>query len=279
MNSGDTSTFNSSNLCKYSRYCDVIVEMAMSWILISCFLIRSRSRSSGPSYRGMCTLYAAFPVSLFPGVAIFLSSSRFSLLCVLCVKNPLNPRRPIPPSAQLTNFRPFLLPAEDGFADSGHGFLGLDAGAIRTVVDDFEDAFGVLLVLDAAVAHWGDPFDQMIGHFCFALDAAYGSGAAAFGGPLQGCGRREQFMPVVDGTHVRISGVDAALAGWVSDHHFRLLADVIVGFAQRNRIAVTLRHLAAVEPRYPRRLRQLVIWFRQRPSNRKKAFGHMRSLK
>src|SRR5712664_1912397 len=63
-------------------------------------------------------------------------------------------------------------------------------------------------------------------------------------------------MPVVHRTHVRISRIAAPLAGGIGDHHFGLGANVRVAFAQRDGIAITLRHLAPIKSRNPRRLRQ-----------------------
>ena len=81
----------------------------------------------------------------------------------------------------------------------------------------------------------------------FAFDAADAGGAAAVGGPFERFRRREQFMPVVDGTHVGIAGVGAALARGVGDHDFGFGADVVVGFAESDGVAVALGHFAAVE--------------------------------
>src|SRR5712672_3718904 len=61
-------------------------------------------------------------------------------------------------------------------------------------------------------------------------------------------------MPVVDRTHVRISRIGTALAGWVSDHDFGLGANVGIGFAESDGIAVTFRHFAPIESRNARRL-------------------------
>src|SRR6266849_9579692 len=70
-------------------------------------------------------------------------------------------------------------------------------------------------------------------------------------------------MPVVHRTHVRISRIAAPLARRVGDHDFGLGANVRVSLAKRDRVAVTLRHFAAVEPRNPRRLRQHHFWLGQ----------------
>src|SRR5882762_2169590 len=77
-------------------------------------------------------------------------------------------------------------------------------------------------------------------------------------------------MPVVDRTHVRISRIGTALAGWIGDHHFGLGANVGVAFTQRDGVAVTLRHLAPIEPRNSRRLGKHMFWlnewlFEERP--------------
>src|SRR5712671_4941985 len=63
-------------------------------------------------------------------------------------------------------------------------------------------------------------------------------------------------MPVVDRTHVRISRIGTALARWVGDHDFGPGANVGVAFAERDGIAVTLRHFAAIESGNARRLRE-----------------------
>src|SRR5439155_2558504 len=70
-------------------------------------------------------------------------------------------------------------------------------------------------------------------------------------------------MPIVDGTHVRISGIGAALARRVRYHHFRLLANVVVALAQRDRIPITLRHLPPVEAGDARRLGEHHVGFSQ----------------
>src|SRR5439155_15729746 len=66
--------------------------------------------------------------------------------------------------------------------------------------------------------------------------------------------RREQFMPVIHRTHVRISRIGASLPSRIRHPHFRFGTNVRVTLAQRDGIAITLRHLPPVEPRYPRRL-------------------------
>ncbi len=46
-------------------------------------------------------------------------------------------------------------------------------------VQDFQDAFGILLVVEAAFADGVDPLDEVVGHGGFAFDAADAGGAAA----------------------------------------------------------------------------------------------------
>src|SRR5580693_10381909 len=87
----------------------------------------------------------------------------------------------------------------------------------------------------------------MIGHFRFAFNAADAGGAATFGGPHERFRRREELVPVVDGANIGVAGVGAALTGGIGDHYFGLFADVVVGFAERDGVAVRLRHFAAVE--------------------------------
>src|SRR5579862_1879074 len=161
------------------------------------------------------------------------------------------------------NFGTFLLPAEDGFADSRHGDFGYFAGALGAFVNNFKNAALIVFPLYAAVADGGDPFDQVVGHFCFALNAADASGAAAFGGPVQSGLRRKQFMPIVDGADVRVAGVGAALAGRVGDHDFGFFADVVVGFGEGDGVAVGLGHLAAVQAWDTRGLGEHYSWLGQ----------------
>src|SRR6266700_875108 len=53
MNSAATFTSSSRIFSTYVRYCAVIFAIGMSQISMSCFRIRSSSRSSGPSYTSL----------------------------------------------------------------------------------------------------------------------------------------------------------------------------------------------------------------------------------
>src|SRR5580693_3082743 len=90
------------------------------------------------------------------------------------------------------NLLAFLFPAENGLADSAHGFLGYGSRFLRSCVDYLQYAVRMLFVFDAPLADWGDPLDQMIGHLGFAFDAADARGAAALGRPVQRLLGREQ---------------------------------------------------------------------------------------
>ena len=68
------------------------------------------------------------------------------------------------------------LPAQHGFADPGHGLLRRLASFVAASVQDFQNTFWILLVFEAAAADWLDPFDQVVGHGGFALDAADAGG-------------------------------------------------------------------------------------------------------
>src|ERR1700722_17355331 len=104
----------------------------------------------------------------------------------------------------------------------------------------------MLLVFESAFADWGDPLDQMIGHFPFAFNAADARCAATVSGPIERFLPRKELVPAVDRANVWIARVGSALTGRIGDHHLRLLANVVVGFTQRDRVAVRLRHLAAI---------------------------------
>src|ERR1700686_888701 len=102
-------------------------------MFISCFLMRSRSRSSGPSYSGILILY---------GVAI-------SVLRVCG-------------GASAGNLFALFVPAENGFAHPSHRLLRDVARLLRTLVDHFEDALRILLILHAPLADGRNPLDQIV---------------------------------------------------------------------------------------------------------------------
>jgi len=52
---------------------------------------------------------------------------------------------------------------------------------LSSVVDYAQNFVGMRGEFFATGADWLNPFDQVVGHFCFALDAADSGCAAAFG--------------------------------------------------------------------------------------------------
>src|SRR5260221_3105539 len=109
----------------------------------------------------------------------------------------------------------------------------------------------MLLVVYAAFADWGDPFDQVLGQGGFAFDADDGGGCAAGADPVEAAGvafgSGEEFVPVVDGADVGVAGVGAAFASGVGDHDFGFGADVGVGFGEGDGVVVGLGHFATIE--------------------------------
>src|ERR1700677_37095 len=91
----------------------------------------------------------------------------------------------------------------------------------------------------------------MIGHFRFAFNAADARCTATVSRPIKRLSRREEFVPVVNGANVGIAGISSPLTSRIGDHHLRLLADFVVRLAQRDGVAVGLRHLPPVKARYP----------------------------
>ena len=143
-------------------------------------------------------------------------------------------------------------PVENGFADLLHGLLRRLAGRGAASVEDFENSFGVVLVVEPAFADRLDPLDEVFGHGRLALDAADASGGAALADPVEAArvalGSGKEFVPIKDRADVGIARVVAALAGGVGDHHFGLFADVVVGFGEGDGVAVGFGHFAAVKP-------------------------------
>src|SRR5579863_8201225 len=86
--------------------------------------------------------------------------------------------------AGAAEFGALFVPVEDGFANAVHGLLRDHAGALRTGIQIFEDLLGISFEILAALADRLDPFDQMIGHGCFALDAADSRRTAAVCRPI-----------------------------------------------------------------------------------------------
>src|SRR5580692_12792520 len=109
----------------------------------------------------------------------------------------------------------------------------------------------MLFVFLATGADGFDPFDEIVGHGLFALDAANGGGRTAIADPFEAAGiafgRGKEFVPVVDGADVRIPGIAAAFASRVGDHDFGFGVDVGVGFGKGDGVSVGLGHFAAIK--------------------------------
>src|SRR5262249_34838660 len=89
-------------------------------------------------------------------------------------------------AGRAVDFFALFVPAEDGFADSLHRALRHRARFLRAFVNHFEHARGMPFEFHAALAYRRNPLNQMVGHFCFALDAADSRRAATVRGPVQG---------------------------------------------------------------------------------------------
>src|SRR5256884_6691257 len=66
----------------------------------------------------------------------------------------------------------FFPRAKDGLADTPHRSLRYFSRPLGTFVDHLEHARRMPLELHATLPHRPDPFNQMVRHLCFALDAA-----------------------------------------------------------------------------------------------------------
>src|SRR5712692_6028047 len=71
------------------------------------------------------------------------------------------------------------LRAEDSLADALHGLLCRGPGLGGAVGKNPFHSFGMRLIFEAARADGGNPFDKVVGHRSFALDAADGSRPAS----------------------------------------------------------------------------------------------------
>jgi len=81
----------------------------------------------------------------------------------------------------LRDFLALFFPIEDCFTDARHRFLGYVARFCRAVIDYAQNFVGMRGEFFATGADRLNPFDEVVSHFCFALDAADSGCAAAFG--------------------------------------------------------------------------------------------------
>src|SRR5229473_429274 len=228
----------------------------MSWTFIFCCRIRSSSRSNGPSYIGMFILYGV-AILQFSVLSVQFSVSSpqchserseesvFSALpCDLCVLRDLcvnSYSLLLCLRRRSTNLFPLLTPPEHCFAYALHRPLRDCSRFVRTGIQNLENALRVVLPFHATFANRRNPLDQIFRHGGFALDAADSRCRTPLAYPLQPARlfRREQFMPVIHRTHVRISRIRPSLARRVRHHHLRLLPYLLIRLAQRNRIPIT----------------------------------------
>src|SRR5712664_129455 len=255
----------------------------MSWIFIFCCLIRSSSRSSGPSYIGIFILYGVaifqfsvvsiqYSVKTTPSIFLcnggfnppsFFFFSASSVLSAISVK--ILAFRFLGFARRPANLSPLLPPPKHRLPYSFHRSLRYHPRLLRTRIQNLQHAFRIVLPLHAPLAHRRDPLDQILRHCRFAFDAPDSRCRAPLPHPLQPprLFRREQFMPVIHRTHVRISRIRPPLPRRVRHHHFGLLSNLLIRLAQSDCVSITLRHLPPIQARYPRRLRQHHIRFRQ----------------
>src|SRR5882724_7080576 len=178
----------------------------------------------------------------------------------------------LPRSFISSDFVSFFLPPKNRLPHPLHRSLCHLPRLLRPFIQNLQRPPRMLLIIHSSFPHRRNPFNQMIRHLRLALDAANPRGPATLRCPFQRFSRREQFMPVIHRTHVRISWVRPPLPRRVRHHHLRLCTNLRVALAQRNRVPVTLRHLPPVRPRYPRRQRQ--FYFRLLQYRQK--FDHVR---
>src|SRR5579884_3332284 len=218
-------------------------------MLIFCCLIKSSSKSSGPSYIGICIRYPAPELSLFVGLAILpltpsLAGSRLAARHVVAL----------------------LFPPEDRLAHPLHGLLRLRARLPRTFVNHPQHRRRVSLIFEPPRANRRDPSDQIVRHRALAFDAPDARAPAPRRRPLErrfafrgivsrGVPWRKQFVPIIHGANVRISRITAALSRRVRLHWPHFVPYTLVAFAQQDGVAIAFRHLSPIRAGNARRLR------------------------
>src|SRR6267143_2273549 len=179
----------------------------------------------------------------------------FFLLCALCVLRDLCVNSysltlflSLRLGRRSTNLFPLLLPTENCLPYPFHRPLRHHSRFLRPRIQNVQHALRVLLVLHPPFPHRRNPFNQMVRHLRLALDAPNPRRPAPRRRPIQRLRRREQFMPVIHRTHVRISRIRPPLPRRVRHHHLRLFPYLLIRLAQRYRIPITLRHLPPIQP-------------------------------
>src|SRR5712692_10508805 len=135
------------------------------------------------------------------------------------------------PHLATRHFFTLLLPPENRFSHPFHRPLRHLPRLLRSFVQNLQNALRVLFVLHSPPPHRRNPLNQMVRHLRLALDTPDPRRPATLRRPLQRRRRRKQFMPVIHGTHVRISRVRPSLPRRVRHHHFRFRANVRVALA------------------------------------------------
>src|ERR1700694_5750405 len=116
----------------------------------------------------------------------------------------------------------------------------------RTSIQNIPGEARIVLVFFPALLHWSENFDQSIGGPTLTLDAPDPSRPATLIYVRDCVFVAKYFVQIAHGTDIRISRISAPHPGWISHHRLQLQPDYWLGIRQQNRIAVGLRHLAAV---------------------------------
>src|SRR2546423_472759 len=206
--------------------------MGTSKISSLCSWMRERSRSSGPSNCGRATANGAC------GGA-----------CVVCGVT----RAPLLDNPPQT--------------DHPHRLLRHAARFLRSEPDQLVHTSGMPIELGPRGTMLLQRWQERLEDHLLAVDAADPRAAAADLHLLDASRWAVGAMQVVDGTHLRMAGIVAPLAGGIGDRDHDPLARALRIFAQPYRVVVALRHLPAIEAEDRRRVGQIGMRLDQdRPS-------------
>src|SRR5512133_554353 len=133
-----------------------------------------------------------------------------------------------------------------GFASQFHGVLRDFTRLCGARLKDIPNQLWIFLKRTAALLHGIKYFYQVVGYACLALNAADSSGSAAGINPIERFLVAENLVQVAHRTLVGIAGIGAAHASGIGDHRLELLTHDGFRIAERDEVAVRLRHLTSV---------------------------------
>src|SRR5688500_9300009 len=133
----------------------------------------------------------------------------------------------------------------------------------RAFGDDVAHGIRILLEFNRPLADSADFLDHLVDERLLAFEAADTGGPAPDGGPGACLLARIDLVQIEHRALLGFARIGTAHPRRIRLHLLELFHDFVGVLAQADRVAVRLRHLAAVEPRHLRRRREQHLWLGQ----------------